>query len=479
MRCYHCGTDLSEHNFCTNCGADVGLYKKIIRTSNALYNQGLEKARVRDLSGAVVVLRQSLKFNKNNIKARNLLGLVYYEMGEVVAALSEWVISMNLRNKKNVAADYIERLQSNKNEMDTLNKSIKNYNQAYQYCLQPDGKDIAIVQLKRVIGANPKLVRAYQLLALVLISTGKPKAALQYLETAKKIDINSTITLRYIKDAEDTIRAAEEARKKKKGGASDDNENYAVVKKNDIGQTVIEPVYNTEKRGSGAVLNILIGMAVGFAIAFFLILPGKIQAAKTEILEEKISIGNQLDEKNLVIKELEKTNSDQADTIKNLEREMNAYSGTEGTLKSMEDLLAAANVYFEKDQFETDPTERYLKVADYIADIDESTWTDATSENYKNLYYALKNEVGSVASVQYLNLGKNCINEELLADAVSYLERAVMFDPSSEEALWSLMIAYRTAENNIEAKNSCEKIIELFPNTWYSREAEKYLTEYE
>jgi Flp pilus assembly protein TadD len=65
--------------------------------SNRFYNDGLECARVRDLSGAVTSLRQCLKFNKNNIEARNLLGLVYFETGEVVAALSEWVISQNIR----------------------------------------------------------------------------------------------------------------------------------------------------------------------------------------------------------------------------------------------------------------------------------------------------------------------------------------------------------------------------------------------
>ena len=95
MICYHCGCNLTAHDFCTNCGVDVGLYKKIMAVSNLYYNEGLEKAGVRDLSGAIVSLRQSLKFNKNNIEARNLLGLVYFEMGEVVSALGEWVISKN------------------------------------------------------------------------------------------------------------------------------------------------------------------------------------------------------------------------------------------------------------------------------------------------------------------------------------------------------------------------------------------------
>ena len=67
-------------------------YNKIIRLSNTLYNVGLEKAKVRDLSGAADSLRKSLRFNKANTQARNLLGLVYLEMGETVDALSEWVI---------------------------------------------------------------------------------------------------------------------------------------------------------------------------------------------------------------------------------------------------------------------------------------------------------------------------------------------------------------------------------------------------
>ena len=107
MNCYKCGCELSGHDFCTSCGADVSLYKKIIYISNRFFNDGLEKANVRDLTGAIASLRQSLKFNKNNVEARNLLGLVYFETGEVVAALSEWVISKNMQIGR---ASYRERV---------------------------------------------------------------------------------------------------------------------------------------------------------------------------------------------------------------------------------------------------------------------------------------------------------------------------------------------------------------------------------
>lgn len=126
MFCYNCGCHLSEHDFCTSCGADVSLYKKIMCMSNRFYNDGLEKAGVRDLTGAINSLRQSLKFNKNNIEARNLLGLVYFETGEVVAALSEWVISKNMRPEKNIADDYINMLQSNATAWMPLTRPSRN-----------------------------------------------------------------------------------------------------------------------------------------------------------------------------------------------------------------------------------------------------------------------------------------------------------------------------------------------------------------
>ena len=73
MFCYNCGCHLSEHDYCTSCGVDVSLYKRIMILSNLFYNEGLARAGLRDLTGAVSSLRQSLKCNNNNIAARNLL----------------------------------------------------------------------------------------------------------------------------------------------------------------------------------------------------------------------------------------------------------------------------------------------------------------------------------------------------------------------------------------------------------------------
>ena len=127
MKCYKCGSELSSLDYCNKCGAEVGAYKKIIVMSNTYYNMGLQKANIRDLSGAAELLRRSVGLYKRNIEARNLLGLVYYEMGEIVNALREWVISKNFKPEKNLADEYIRDVQSNPNRLEALNQSIRKY----------------------------------------------------------------------------------------------------------------------------------------------------------------------------------------------------------------------------------------------------------------------------------------------------------------------------------------------------------------
>lgn len=66
MNCMNCGALLNESSHCPKCGFDVVVQKKAYLLSNLYYNQGLEKAEIRDLSGSIDLLKRSLKFNKLN-----------------------------------------------------------------------------------------------------------------------------------------------------------------------------------------------------------------------------------------------------------------------------------------------------------------------------------------------------------------------------------------------------------------------------
>ena len=72
MQCPYCNTKLTAGNICEKCGSDIKIFKKLYMISNRCYNDGLEKAKARDLSGAVTSLINSLKINKRNTLIRIL-----------------------------------------------------------------------------------------------------------------------------------------------------------------------------------------------------------------------------------------------------------------------------------------------------------------------------------------------------------------------------------------------------------------------
>ena len=86
----------------------------------------------------------------------------------MVEALGQWVISKNLRPNKNIADDYINLLQTSQARLDGFNQALKKYNQSLVYCYQ-DSKDLAVIQLKKILSVNPKYLRAHQLLSLLYI----------------------------------------------------------------------------------------------------------------------------------------------------------------------------------------------------------------------------------------------------------------------------------------------------------------------
>ena len=107
--------------------------QKLVYQSNYWYNDGLKKAKIRDMTGAITSLKKSLQFNSENIAARNLLGLVYYGRGEVGEALVEWILSKNINSRDNIAGYYIQKIQESPADLDMINQAIRKYNQSLTY----------------------------------------------------------------------------------------------------------------------------------------------------------------------------------------------------------------------------------------------------------------------------------------------------------------------------------------------------------
>lgn len=452
MECYNCGAAIGKGNLCPNCGADVKIYRKILMASNEHYNDALKKAGVRDLSGAIESLKLSLRFNKLNIDARNLLGLVYFEMGEVVAALTEWVISKNYQPKDNIASRYLEEIQNNQSRLDTINQTIKKYNQALMYCRQ-DSRDLAIIQLKKVLSLNPKLVRGHQLLALLYIQEHKYDLAKKSLRNAGKIDANNTTTLRYLKEANAGIRESNPNKKQKN--------NDELISYQSGNETIIQPRYLKDNSAVGTIINMVIGIVIGVAITGFLVVPGVKRTMLNETKAEVLEANNTIASKNQTISTLEAQIDDMTSQITDAKNSEEDY---ESRINSHEQLLQAYIAYTKNDTEAAGAALGNVNM-EYLGDESKQIYdtinTDVNAEYISSLYSA----------------GTSAYSAQEYEEAIENLTKVIEMNETYENgnALYYLAQAYRRNDNLADAKTYYQKFVDLYPNTERAATAQNYL----
>ena len=455
MRCYKCNSVLSDEDYCLKCGADVSVYKIVVKASNSYYNQGLEKARVRDLTGAVTALKTSLSLNKKNIKARNLLGLVYYEMGELALALSEWVISLNLKQDRNVAEVYIRKVKSNPNKLELINQAAKRYNIALAKAKE-GGDDVALIQLKKVAATYPKFIRANLLLALIYMKRNEDERALKVLHRVLKIDRNNTLALKYI----DEINGASQTQ------PADGNEEYYRNSKRKplSGNDVILPRNSYKEPSSGVftVVYILLGVVIGAALIWFLIVPAKLQSSQHENNDTIKKYSEQLSGYSVEITTLEKQNEELTSQLDAANKELEQYKGDSGETALYAKLVEAVSEYLAND---------VDKAALALADIDV---TQLPTQTAKDLYTTLEDKCNGGARTFYM-AGLNAYNQKNYVDAAKYLEKAYELDNKSVETPYYLAMSYFELNDLENAQKYVDVVNSKFGDTTFAKQLKEYV----
>lgn len=461
MRCYQCNSPLTDEDFCVKCGADVTVYKMVAKTSNSYYNLGLAKAQVRDLTGAVNCLKTSLRLNKNNIKARNLLGLVYFEMGEIVEALTQWVISRNLKPEKNAASVYIRKIQSNQNKFEAMNQTIKKFNQALKHA-KSQNYDLAVIQLKKILATNPRMIKAQQLLALLLMKDGDYGRAKKYLRQSLKIDKNNTISQKYLYEIE--LQEYELSK--------DQTDTFLPKKKKTVvdnkplsGNDVIAPPTTYKEPGNGAitVINILVGVLIGAAIIWFLIMPARLQSQMQEYNKTLADYSEQLSKSNEEVTTL-RSQLDKLTTENNdLKSAAENVGITVDNAAVYDAIISGAYAYMSDDK---------VTAAEAVAGID---MTQVTVAEAVNIYNTIKSQCFEEAAADLYEQGFEYYGDNEYTNAVAYLERSLKLNKDRVEAVYYLAMSYQALKENDKAKTYYQIIVDDFPDSFYANDAKAYL----
>lgn len=460
MNCMNCGAPLNKSRYCPSCGFDVEVQKKVWQLSNMYYNQGLDKAQIRDLSGAIDLLKRSLKFNKLNIQARNLLGLVYFETGEAVAALSEWVISKNIMPENNIASEYIDRLQENANKLDVINQTIKKYNDSLQ-CCRRGSEDVAVIQLKKILNQNPKLIKGYHLLALIYLKQEEYEKARKILKKAAKIDKTNSTTLRFLKEVDEqtgTMTSLEPRRwgfGMREKTRPERGQSVAYVADNEL---VIQPPTFRESSMAATLLNLGFGFLVGACLVWFLMVPANTQKINREANEKVVSYSNTMASQNAEMNKMKEQIAQSEETVSSAQTQVAAATAQ---VTSYENLIKAYAAYLSGN---------YTSAANVLQNVQADTLGVDAKEIYDSIYANIK----TTMQKNLKNQGEQAFYAEDYPEAIEALTQAMEMDDTNYDVLNLLAHSYRLNGDYDKAVEIFQKIVDQFPGKRATR-AQQYV----
>lgn len=423
--------------------------QKLVYQSNYWYNDGLKRARIRDMSGAVTSLKKSLQYNRENIAARNLLGLVYYGRGEVGEALVEWILSKNFQAHENIANYYIKKLQENPTELEKVNQAIRKFNQSLSYCYQ-DGEDLAIIQLKKVVADHPTFLKAYQLLSLLYLHTQQYGKARHTLKEAHRLDTTNDITLRYMHEMNE-LRRNRALRQADKEGKK---EKPQTVTYNIGNETIIQPASAGVKENAGlmTIVNIVIGLVVGVAVMWFLIMPAVNSSTAERTNRQVKEFSSQIAEQEAQISALQteleqyRANSEATET---------AQQTAASTQDSYEIVLNMYDHYQAEDMSDAAMVEELLKVnPDSLGAVGREQFDTMTEDIYgrycETLYYTAQQNF-EVANY---------------ADAIANLNTVMQMNAGYDDgqAMCLLAQSYSASGDTENANTWTERVQTEYPN---------------
>ena len=443
MRCYRCGHELTSNTKCTNCGADVRAYYRICNLSYIHYNEGLEKARVRDLSGAVISLTRSLKYNKRNIPARNLLGLVHFEMGDYVNALSEWIVSLNIRPKENAASGYVKELQRDRHQLSVLNRSVKKYNQALDY-IANDSEDLAIIQLRHAVADSPHFIEARKLLGLLYIHSGQHESARKVLQEALQLDRGNKQVMKYLNSLRYNHIAGSPA--------------LSVAEQRDMGylpddadEGIVEA--KRTKQSYRFLIPLLVGALSAFLLTWFLLTPARVRQVTQKTNATLVEYTGQIADLENQIAQL---------TPKEEEEDV-AQTG----IDAYEALVDVAGVYQGGNYSSIELLTSLLKIDKESLSAKGRLMYDSLYENlYDNGLYQ-----GSTQADEEFSMG----NYET---ALGLYKSVIDIEPNYNNGLTLLQlgISYDLTGNKDEAKKIYQQVIDNYSESYLADEAREHMS---
>ncbi|MBR4767962.1 MAG: hypothetical protein IK088_03195, partial [Lachnospiraceae bacterium] len=175
-----------------------------------------------------------------------------------------WMIARDIAESSNMAGRYVNEVRKNLRELNSEEAAIEKFNQALQNA-ENGANDMAVIQLKKVISVHPNMTKAYSLLALLYAENKKFDQAEKMLIRCLELDHGNDTASRLLR----SIRSLEAETHTRSMGVSGEEERDPLiipVRFRDYGSYLSNALY------------ILLGLILGVLIAWFVIVPGRVDS---------------------------------------------------------------------------------------------------------------------------------------------------------------------------------------------------------
>lgn len=437
--------------------------RRLEQISNGYYNLGLSLAKERNLSSALNALSISLGLNKKNTDARNLYGLIQFEMGEETKALISWVISININPINNPAQNYLQKLRNKSAYLEKSQDAISKYNKAISQ-IKTVNYDMARITLKQAVDIRPHFVKAMLALALLDIREGKSSEAKKLLDNVLSIDRFNTKAITYLEEMKPLTE--KNARKEKLSVIGSPVKKEKTVENANNGMPVTEIYKNYS--GMFTAINVGIGLIVGACAMVFLYMPTMKVALNNAHNKEIVEISQQLNDVNLSIETLKSENE-------GLNEQVNKLTEVNNTSTENMNYKLLQYVYF-LGLIKEYNTKNYTRAAEIFSNLDVGQLTDVDNGlgiSVTGTFAEMAPKMRDEGPKLLLKVADGLNRSGDFAGAIGYYDAALRISPDYVEAKYKKALAYKTMGDVDTANNLFTEIITNYPDDRFANESKK------
>ena len=437
--------------------------RRLEQISNGYYNLGLSLAKERNLSSALNALSISLGLNKKNTDARNLYGLIQFEMGEETKALISWVISININPINNPAQNYLQKLRNKSAYLEKSQDAISKYNKAISQ-IKTVNYDMARITLKQAVDIRPHFVKAMLALALLDIREGKSSEAKKLLDNVLSIDRFNTKAITYLEEMKPLTE--KKARKEKLSVIGSPVKKEKTVENANNGMPVTEIYKNYS--GMFTAINVGIGLIVGACAMVFLYMPTMKVALNNAHNKEIVEISQQLNDVNLSIETLKSENE-------GLNEQVNKLTEVNNTSTENMNYKLLQYVYF-LGLIKEYNTKNYTRAAEIFSNLDVGQLTDVDNGlgiSVTGTFAEMAPKMREEGPKLLLKVADGLNRSGDFVGAIGYYDAALRISPDYVEAKYKKALAYKTMGDVDTANNLFTEIITNYPDDRFANESKK------